>query len=407
MIDGAARAFSIASTLPAHGWQPVVIAPPDLCPPLEAKGGERGQVIRRTAGAVDAAGLEHDALASFLRGGKMPGRSVAARVLPRLFSQPHPLSTWKKEAGRLADELIQAEGGIEGIYVQGPPAAPVKLALDLSKKHSLPVLFDLTAPLDPPLNPSAASGMKPADLQGLEERVLTSGFPVITPTRALKEHFLKKHIGRAAHNDISIIPDIVLSLPSGSSARGVAFRPVIFLDTIEPDAMRFFFSSLAAFLQGPLADGRLASIVVVTPEMDLAAKLVGKFRIKEAVELRSSATAAEEAELALGADVVGVVCGSAEHCRLRVPEVLVTAVGLRKPVFVLGTDGAAKQFALESNGMDLSGGGESAPRELLQACYERWREGTLSASNTAMPARCQPERVFGDLARIIAFMLPV
>ncbi len=407
MNHGALRAFNVASNLPHYGWKPFVIAPPDLQPPFQGMGAGSETLICRTGEAFNARGLDHDSIALFLRGGMIPAGGVAARVLPRIFSAPHPLSTWEKQASALAEEIIQTEGSIEGIYVQGPPAAAVSLALDLSQKHSLPVLFDLTAPLDQPGSAALPSAVRESDLQKLEERVLTSGYPVITPTRALKEYFLKKYFGRTAHSDISIIPDTALPLPMAIAKAGASFRPVIFLEGLDSEEMRLLFSSLAAFLQGHASLGSSMAIVVVTAEIQAARKLAKKYRIGDSVELRSAKSAGEEVELALGGDVVGLVSGSAEPCRLRVPDPLLIAVGLGRPVFALGPDGAGKQFSVESGGMHLDGGGDGAPREMLQLCFERWRQGTLSSSKSQLPERCRPERVFRDLGKIIAFMLPV
>jgi hypothetical protein len=413
MTEGSSRAFRIASHLPMYGWEPIVLAPPDFLPHVASVSGENGVKVYRTGEPISVESLDQYALAAFVRGERAPASGLVAKVFAGRTQADHPLSSWEEEAGALAETIMKEHQGIEAIYAQGPPVAPLALAVELSKKCSIPALFDLVAPLDSPFQFSGLTGMRQSELSKFEERLLTTGYTVITPNRPLKEYFLKKYHGRTAHAEISIVPDFCHPFRTESRSiystggNGRGFSVLLFLERVDGNDLKKFFSSLSGFRAGYIAASGHPEFIIVSRDRELTMKYVKKYRLEHAVELRCTISEEEELELCMKADAVGMIIGQHELNPLWLPQRLVDAAGMKKALFLAAPDGAAKQFCIESNGLSLSAGSSSAATEMFQTLSAQWSDGALLTADQELLSRYCVDRTLGDLAKIIAFMLPV
>ncbi|MDT9545821.1 MAG: hypothetical protein HQ516_04910 [Chlorobium sp.] len=413
MTDGSSRAFRMASSLPAYGWEPMVIAPPAFVSSGESAGsdapgeeasGVKGERIWRTGPPVAVEELEACGVAALAYGGSMPPKGTLGKVLPSRFSAPGLCAIWEKHAGALAENVMNRFGDIEAIFVQGPSACALEIALELSVRHGVPVLFDLQAPLTRPSSFAPSGSLHSGDGSSLEEKLLTSGYSLITPTRALKEYFLTRYFGRVTHDDITIIADTP-SVPANDSripGEGIpdsSGRPVFLLQRLTEKETSDFFRSLSSSMGA--AGGCCSGAVAVTH--NASEKMLKKFGLAGSVELVCPFSEGDLLELCRKASFVLFASGRQDSGSLRVPELLVDIAGMGVAWVAVAPDEVILRFASEAGGLAVPAGDGAtlAARltEIAGAGGGMFREGIEDLS--------QQEKVMEALVREIALTLPV
>ncbi|WP_157858110.1 hypothetical protein [Pelodictyon luteolum] len=414
MTDGSSRAFRMASRLPGYGWQPVVVAPPlfvktggedALAESMKEPGPVR---VYRSGEAVALGGVDECTLAAFARGERIVQGGRLSGMLPSIFRDAHPCALWEKQAAVVAAEVMKENPDIEAIYAQGPPSAPIRLGLELSLRHGVPVIFDLTAPLDAPRPWSRLGDLRSDELFKLEQKVLCSGYGVITPTRALKEHFLRKHFGKVSHDDITIIADcgplVPAAAPPSLSAHS---RPLFIIERADEKGAKAFIQALAAVMKECPGGAAFSGATIVDASGDMVPKMLRKAGVEGDLTLSCTASEEEELQLVRTASAVGVVSGSHESFGLWLPDRLIDAVFIGKPVFAVAPEGVATRFAEDAGGLHASPGNPAAIRDMLCSL-----SGVIGGSPAPTPsselfARHSEREVLSEMVKAIALLLPV
>jgi len=403
----------MASRLPAYGWEPIVIAPPAFVSDEDSFGtdaineetaGVNGERIWRTGPPVLVEDVAACRVAAMAYGGPMQPRGVMGKVIPSRFSAPGLCAVWEKHAGALAEKVMNQFPDIEAVFVQGPSAPALEIALEISVRHGVPVLFDIQSPLTR-RSPFAPSGsLRSGDGSGLEEKLLTSGYSIITPTRELKEYFLKKYFGRVSHDDITIIADTPLedaddqSL-SGEGAPDSLGRPVFLLQRLTEKEIRDFLRELAksAGEQGGCCTGSL--VVTGLP----AEHLLKKSGLEGTAEIICPSSEEGVLTLCRNASLVLFAAGRQDGNALRVPELLVDVAGMGVPFAVSAPEGVLARFAQDAGGRSLKAGEGDA----LGVTLKEIIGSAESATKLAAEDIPQHEKVMEALVREIALTLPV
>lgn len=405
MTSGASRAFRIASMLPENGWQPLVAAPADIVRSgTDGISQQHAYPLFRAGESVDSDAFGPERVEQLLQGMTVSAPAGAAlRMISGLLPGVNLAAQWEKLAPAIAAEILGGNEQVDAIYAQGPGRAPLALALELAEKYRLPVLFDLVSPLE-----IVASGGK-SDAARMEERILTSGHAVITPTRALKEHFLKKYFGKVTHDDITIIPDfcVLPDSPRGAGAQlpvGQSGLIVLFSD-VSPKDLKVFMSALGRFLSN--AGVLLPSVSFIGGDRRAIEKYARKYLSSISSTIMYRLSDREELEHIGRCSMFGVVLGSNELSRLTIPERLVDAACMGKFLFVVGPDGPASRLAVDC-------GGFSAPLQevgqivqLLDSMLESAKGFRGSATGMSGTGKFSSSQAIGDLSRLLAFMLPL
>jgi len=413
MTDGSSRAFRIASTLPDYGWEPMVIAPPPFVSSGESSGpeeageetsGVNGERIWRTGSPVEVEEMEACGVAALAYGGSMPPKGALGKVLPSRFSAPGLCAIWEKHAAALAEKVMSRFGDIEAVFVQGPSARALEIALEISVRHGVPVLFDLQAPLGRPSSFAPSGSLRSGECDSLEEKLLTSGYSLITPTRALKEYFLTKYFGRVTHDDITIIADTPHDAADDPRApwEGIADstgRPVFLLQRLTEKETGDFFRSLSHLMGA--AGGCCSDAVVVTH--NASEKMLKKFGLEGSLELVCPFSEEDLLALCRKAGFIFYAVGRQDEDALRVPELLVDVAGMGIRWAVSAHEGVISRFASEAGGLSVLAGDEAALaaglREIAGAAGGKFTQGIEE-----LP---QHEKVMEALVREIALTLPV
>lgn len=404
LTPGSARAARLAAALPAHGWSPVVVAPPLLD---FGDGGSTSELLAgtgtllRTAAPYSLEGFDDARRARCVHGLRIPATGRVGSMLPSLFSAGHPLSGWEEAAKQRASEYLQADHEVAVIYAQGPPAAPLRLALELSLRHGIPVLFDLVSPIDPPAFESVVESLRGDEAAKLEQKILTTGYSLITPTRGLKEFFLKKYFGRVAHDDITIVPTPgeQLSVPQESSD---STELLLFLENGPDKELLPFFSALGRHLRH-----HPARVVIASGSMQQAERLVQKAGVSEQA-LVVPLCAHQEAALLIGrASRVGWVSPAASQSAFHLPELALDAALAGKPLFAVAPEGALRQFVRESGGQDAAAGSAEEAGAMLAGFEAEGRGEYSSEALVSISARHEIDAVMVDFVRLLALLLPV
>jgi hypothetical protein len=410
LTAGSARASRFVVKLPELGWAPLVGAPADIAWDEDGKTRAMSESsefngIYRTGELVDAAMFGSERSALLLQGlSAHPGTASPFRRITGMLSGVNLVSGWEKRALSVVTEIIQRHDSVDAIYAQGPPEASLVLALELSEKHGVPVLFDLVAPLDR----TASQGARPSDLAKIEERVLTSGHTIMVPTRALKEYFLKKYFGKATHDDIWIVQDFCYGqgdVKSGAKHDSVESVSVtILLETVSVKEMKLFMSIFAGFMhhEGSLS-GR-SGIRFIGGDGEAVAKYARKYMPQTSCLWGPRCNTDEELACIRRSDLFVVVLGQHESSMLVLPDRVVDALCMKKKVVIIGPDGPAAQVAREAGGFSASLHDSSAVVQALNSSFDD-RQGM--DGKAVLPDRLSASGALRDLSKILAYMLPV
>ena len=413
LTAGSSRAARFVARLPELGWVPLVVAPADIAWDEDGKNRALAESaeftgIYRTGELVDAAAFGPGRAEQLVQ-----GMSAAAptgsplRMISGMLSGVNLVSGWEKQAASIAEAVLSRHDPVDAIYSQGPPAAPLALALELSKKHGLPVLFDLVAPLDAP----SASGSRQSDAAQIEERVVTSGHAVITPTRALKEYFLKKYFGKATHDDISIIPDFCTDsfVPSGAGRQVSAGAPMVtvLMEQASAKELKMFFSALGRYMKHAGSFSLLPSFQVIGGDEKEIMKYSRKHVPDVSVSVLRRLSGHDELESIRKCDLFGVVAGREGLSPLTVPERSVDALCMGKPLFFVGPDGPAARLAVDAGGFWAPLESAEGVVQLFGSALESIRNSPERHPGGGMPEKLSASQVLTDLSKTLAYLLPV
>ena len=407
MTCGASRAFRIASMLPENGWQPLVVAPADL----QQSGSDGGSAadqfpcpVYRAGESVDVEAFDPERLEKLLQGMTVaPPVGSALRVISGLFPGVNLHARWEKLAPAIVTDLLAMNGPVDAVYAQGPGMAPLLLALELAEKHRLPVVFDLVAPLD-----SHVSGGK-SDAERLEERILISGYPVITPTRAMKEYFLKKYFGKVTHDDITIIQDFCIlpdSLREAGAQQSAAQSCVsVLLEDVTQKELKVFMAALGRFVAN--TGVQQPSLSFIGGDRKLLEKYARKFLSSVPATFLPRLSDHEELGHIASSSMFGVLTASHDGAELMVPERLVDAAGMGKPLFVIGPDGPAARLAGECGGVASPLQNAESLAGLLGTLWSQSQELRRGMPSAWTSGRFSPFQSVADLTKLLAYMLPI
>jgi len=413
LTEGSARAFRLFTRFPEFGWAPFVVAPAEVAwdeadtSPDETEL-SRYSGIYRTGKIISVSAFGPERVAQLVQGNTAAALITSPLgMISGLLHGSNLVSGWEKQAASIAADIFIRHNSVDAIYAQGPPAAPLLLALDISVKHKIPVIFDLVAPVDGFFLP----GGNRQNLAKIEERILTSGHTIITPTRALKEYFLKKYFGKVTHDDLSIISDFC-SLPEeimsiASRKRDGSPLMLVFADhRVQGKDLKLFMQALGSFMQqaGVFRGG--PSVRFICSDPDESNKYIRKYLQDASVLCSHRLQEKEELAAVASCDIFCFVGGTDESSHFILPERLLDALCMKKRLLVIGSDGTASQLAHETGGLFAPLHDVSAVIQAIHTATESCRESERAAG-FRLPERFTANVSHGDLAKLLAYMLPV
>ncbi|ACD91259.1 conserved hypothetical protein [Chlorobium limicola DSM 245] len=412
LTEGSSRASRFVAKLPELGWVPLVVAPADVAWGDADKSRAQPESseytgIYRTGEIMDGSAFGPDRTVQLLQGMSVAGPSgLPLRMISGLLPGVSLVSGWEKHAASVVSEIISRHDSVDAIYAQGPPAAPLLLALDLSAKYGVPVLFDLVSPVDGVSLPGSTRN----DAAKIEERVLTSGHTIMTPTRALKEFFLKKYFGKITYDDLSIVPDFCSVPPE--LARLAAQKPdgamqlLIFSELVSGKHMKSFVQALGGFMQDAGVFRGTPVVRIIGGESEELLKHIRKHLPDAQVSCSHRLQEREELEAVAGCDVFCLASGKDEPADMTLPSRMVDALCLRKKLLVIGQEGPAAQLALETGGFFASIHDTPAVIQAFQAAVDSFRQGDRGMADL-QPERFTSASCLTVLSKLLAYMLPV
>jgi hypothetical protein len=407
VTSGSSRAWKFASNLTAIGWEPLVVAP-QAVKGMEAarpSGLNPAAELHRTGPDIDASILEPADMNALLHDHPVKFRRPLKERLTGLFRKDQEIVPWEKNAPALVERLLAEHPDIDLLYAQGPPIEPLLLALETAKKHTLTVVLDITAPLDPAMPPPGASGS--SSEAEIEARILLSGVPMITPTRALKEYFLKKYSGRLDHGAMTIVPHAFDSShpvfrQKGPKTPDRVMRIALLVDELPKSDLKAFFHGIETWV-------RLDGVSSGDVEMSIFGEGAPE------VELRAARSPIRQM---LAVDAAGGLDGQLDHCRQAdlfctmlgrsaintciVPDRLVDALGMGLPLCGILPDGAAARLVVEAGGMTAAPGDAAGIAELFRAMASAWRSRSLPSAPDELLQRHAIGTVIHELTGAIA-----
>jgi len=412
LTDGSSRASRFVAKLPELGWAPLVVAPADVAWDEADKNRAQSESseytgIYRTGEDMDASAFGPDRTVQLLQGISVASPTgLPLRMISGLLPGVSLVSGWEKQASSVAMEIISRHDSVDAIYAQGPPAAPLLLALDLSAKYSVPVLFDLVSPVDG----LSLQGGNRNDAAKIEERVLTSGHTIMTPTRALKEFFLKRYFGKITYDDLSIVPDFCSV--SHELARLAAQKPdgvtqlLIFSELVSGKDTKSFAQGFVGFMQGAGVFRGAPVVRIIGGESEELMKHIRKHLPDAQVSCSHRLQEREELEAVAGCDVFCLATGLDESAGMRLPARLVDALCLHKKLLVIGQEGPAAQLAFETGGFFAPIQDSPAVIQAFQAAVDSIRQGDRGMADR-QPERFTATSCLTVLSKLLAYMLPV
>lgn len=383
VTDGASRVWKLASNLVSIGWEPVVVAPPEVrgVPAVLKSGANPVSEVYRTGPVIEPGEIDPFARNELLWGGTVQFRNPSfSERLSSLFRGVSDGEAWSNRAALLVEELLATNPDIDLLYAQGPPLEPLRLAIDVARAHSLAVVLDITEPLDPEMSRPGTSALSVSSRA--EQDVVLSGLPLLTPNRTLKEYFLKKYPGRLDNERVTIVPPVFdSSHPAfrwqGTKKMDTVLRIALQVDELSRGGIKTLVSGLDAWIR---ADGLLTGGVEIMLSGPGASALAGR-------------AAKKPLEKLLTLDVHGGIDAELEHCRnagffcavmgvspvhtIKVPERLIEALGMGTPVSLIAPEGVASRLVLEAGGMWGQQGDAGGIMELFRGMASAWSSGSF------------------------------
>jgi hypothetical protein len=407
VTGGASRAWKFATNFAAIGWTPVVVAQPAISGMAAGvnSGANPVNELHRTAPEIDAGQLDAAARLALLHGQEIPGMNLPfTGKSGRQFRDATDGAIWQKSAATLAGQLLETDTEIDLVYAQGPPLEPLMLALDLARQHSVNIMLDITAPLDPAMPAPGASRSAAAKA---EELILLSGVPILTPNRFLKEYFLKKYQGRLDHSHVTIVPPAFdPSHPAfrrqESKTPGSVLRIALHVEKLPKGDMKALLSGLDAWIR---ADGIAAGGLELSlsgagvPEL---LRRAAKKPIQKLFAIDETGGIDRELEACRNASFFCAALGSSAASTPIVPERLADALGMGRPLCAIAPEGEASRLVIESGGMIAPAGNTGAIMELFRSMASAWSFGNLQAAPDYLRKKHAISAVMQELTRAIA-----
>ena len=393
MTEGSSRAFKFASSFPALGWEPVVVAFHSVSGPDVEKFPFDVHYVGQGLSPQDF-GAEQ--LSRFVHGFRQKKLSFPRFRGNACSNAGAGENGWEKKARTVTEQVLHDNPDIEMIYAQAPPFAPHRIALELSGMYHRPVMFDC-------IGPFAADK--------LEMTIMYSGHSVTMPSRELKEFFLRKYRGKLSHDDISIIkncydPEALQALGIGHEA-GALMRWVFHIGTTNGSDLKHFFYGLSAFVKSQLAVKGVFSFAFTGSGYDSAMRYLKKYSLEDLVEAGPVCSHREELELCLRADIFCVVLGGSCGTEVFVPERLYDVLGMNASLAGVLPDGLARQLILEAGGRTASIGNSTEIAGLLQDTLHLWYSGQLPAVADAAVNNYHIRSTMQEFLREMAARLPL
>jgi hypothetical protein len=408
VTGGASRAWKFATNFAAIGWEPVVVAPPAITGMSAGvnSGANPVNELHRTAPEIDAGELDAASRVALLHGQEVPGMNLPfPGKQVRQFRDATDGAIWQKSAATLAGQLLETDTEIDLVYAQGPPLEPLMLALDLARKHSVNIMLDLTAPLDPAMPAPGASRSSAA--AKAEEQIVLSGVHLLTPNRFLKEYFLKKYPGRLDYNHVTIVPPAFdPSHPAfrrqESKAPGTVLRIALHVEELPKADLKALLSGLEAWIR---ADGIAAGGLELSlsgagvPEL---LRRAAKKPIQKLFAIDETGGIDRELEACRSASFFCAALGSPAASTPIVPDRLADALGMGRPLCAIAPEGEASRLVIESGGMIAPAGNAGAIMELFRSMASAWSFGNLQAAPDYLREKHAISAVMQELTRAIA-----
>ena len=394
MTEGASRAFKFASSLPALGWEPVVIA----CDTVSWAAAEQFPFEVHYAG-VEFPGEETDAeqLFRFVHGLPWKKRLFGKRRAGAARSNGKPGENgWEKNAFAVAERVLQSNPDVEMIYAQAPPFSPHRLGLTLSGKHHLPVMFDCTASF--------------AD-EKQEISIMHSNHCVTMPSRVMKEFFLRKYRDKLVHGDISIVrnghhPEAFGVQKPDDKAEGL-MRCVFHIEKSEHKELKNFFAGLSAFIESQQAARGFISVAFTGSGAGKIGRYLKKYKLEDLVDAAPVCSHSEEIEICRRADIYCIVTGRVEGYEFFIPERFYDVIGMSTSIAGVVPDGLAEQVIIEAGGRTASIEQVESIVELLQDTLQLWRSRQLPLQPEALVDTYNFRTVMQEFLREMATRLPL
>lgn len=408
VTSGASRAWKFASNLVTIGWEPIVIAPPSIAT-MEAtmpSGSNRIDALHRTGPDVDAAKLEPCDRCALLHGRPVEALRPFSAKVTGLFRDNSDGAVWEKNASILVERQLAENPDIDLLYAQGPPLEPLELALETARKHSLTVVLDITSPLDPAM-PAPGTTSSSTEAKA-EERILLSGVPMITPTRALKEYYLKKYLGRLEYGAMSIVPHAFDAThpafkPRGSKGPSLTMRIALLAEEVSRSELKALFSGLESWVK---SDGIRSGDIELTifgegaPEI---ARRAARSPLKTLLVLDEEGGIGKQFENCRNADVFCALLGRTPANTCAIPDRMVDALGMGVPLCAIHPDGVAAKMVMEAGGVTAAAGDAGAIAGLFRSVYSAWRTDALQRPPADLVQRHAIGAVIQELTRAIAW----
>jgi hypothetical protein len=407
VTSGSSRAWKFASNLTAIGWEPIVVAPQSVKGMDAARTSGLNPVaeLLRTGPDIDASILEPADMNALLHGQPVKFHQPLRKRLTRLFRNDQVIVPWEKNAPTLVERLLVEHPDIDLLYAQGPPIEPLLLALETAKKHTLTVVLDITAPLDPAMPPPGASGS--SSEAEIEARVLLSGVPMITPTRILKEYFLKKYSGRLDHGAMTIVPHAFDSSHPAFRQKGPktperVMRIALLVDELPKSDLKAFFQGLETWVRldgiSP-GDVELSIFGEGAPEVGQRA---ARSPIRQMLAVDAAGSLDDQLAHCRQADLFCTVLGRSAINTCIVPDRLVDALGMGLPLCGILPEGAASRLVAEAGGMTATPDDAAGIAELFRAMVSAWRSRSLRGAPEELLQRHAVGTVIHELTGAIA-----
>lgn len=407
LTSGSSRAWKIASNLVTIGWDPVVVAPPAVAA-MEStlpSGSNPVTAIHRTGPDISLEKLEPADRCALLHGQNVSVPRPFSARLTSLFRDKSEGEAWSRNASVLVEHLLAEQPDIELLYAQGPPLEPLVLALETAKKHSLTVVLDIIAPLDPampaPGAPATSSEAK------AEEHILLSGVPMITTTRTLKEYFLKKYFGRLDHGAITIVPDAFDAThpafrPQVQKRSGMSMRIALMVGEVRKADLKAFVAGLEAWVRADRVGSGEVEIAVFgegAPELEARA---AKSPARTLLSFDFEAGIGKELEHCRNADLFCMLFGSSASNTCTIPDRLVDALGMGRPLGAILPNGVAARLVTDAGGHVAPAGDADAIGGLFRTVYQAWRSRSLQLASQEYVGLHAIGSVIHELTRAIA-----
>lgn len=408
VTGGASRAWKFATNFAAIGWEPVVVAPPAITgmSAVVSSGANPVKELHRTAPEIDAGELDAATRCTLLHGQEVPGMNLPfPGKQVRQFKSVTDGPLWQKSAAATVEQLLEQYPEIDLVYAQGPPLEPLMIALDVARKHSLNLMLDITAPLDPAMPAPGASRSSAA--AKAEELILLSGVPLLTPNRFLKEYFLKKYPGRLDYNHVTIVPPAFdPSHPAfrrrAAGASGTVLRIALLVESLPKGDLKALLSGLEAWLR---ADSIAAGGVELSLSGDGAPELLrraAKKPIRQLFVLDETGGIDRELERCRNTAFFCAVLGNSAASTAIMPDRLIDALGMGLPLCAVAPEGEASRLVIESGGMSAPAGNAGAITELFRTMASGWSFGNLQAAPDWLRQKHEISAVMRELRRAIA-----